>query len=130
MEAPAGRRRIHRATGVWRIACLDLTTGYPYINRMEGEEFEWDDGKAETNLRLHGISFEDALPVFLDPWRLEVEDDREDYGEPRYYSIGMVDDVVLAVIYTWRGECARIISARKATRAEQRKYDTNRTEPS
>lgn len=97
---------------------------------MEGVEFEWDDGKAESNLRLHGISFEDALPVFLDPWRLEVEDDREDYGETRYYAIGMVSDVVLAVIFTWREECVRIISARKATKPEQRKYDENRAESS
>ena len=72
---------------------------------MEGEEFEWDDKKAETNFRLHGVCFEDALPVFLDPWRLEDMDDREDYGEIRYYTIGMVSDVVLAVIYTWRGDC-------------------------
>lgn len=97
---------------------------------MEGEEFEWDDEKAETNFRLHGVSFEDVLPVFLDPWRLEELDDREDYGEMRYYTIGMVNDVVLAVVYTWRGDCMRIVSARKATRAEQRKYDTNRTGPS
>ena len=97
---------------------------------MEGVEFEWDDEKAARNLRDHGLSFEDALPVFLDPWRLEVEDDREDYGETRYYAIGMVNDVVVAVIYTWREERVRIISARKATRVEQRKYDTNRIESS
>ncbi len=93
---------------------------------MEGEEFEWDDGKAETNLRLHGISFEDALPVFLDPWLLEIVDDRTDYGEPRYYAIGMVDGVILAVIYTLREKRIRIISARHATKSEQRKYDKNR----
>ena len=93
---------------------------------MEGVEFEWDDEKADRNLRDHGLSFEDAVPVFLDPYRLEVEDDREDYGETRYYTIRMVNDVVLAVIFTWREECVRIISARKATKPEQRKYDTNR----
>ena len=97
---------------------------------MEGAEFEWNDEKAERNLRDHGVAFEDALPVFLDPYRLEVEDDREDYGETRYYAIGIVNDVVLAVIYTWREARVRIISARKATRAEQRKYDANRIGPS
>lgn len=96
---------------------------------MEGVGFEWDDEKAERNLRNHGLSFEDALPVFLDPWRLEVEDDRENYGEARYYTIGMVNDLVLAVVFTWRGECVRIISARKATKSEQRKYDKNRIGP-
>lgn len=93
---------------------------------MEGEEFEWDDEKAETNFRLHGVSFEDALPVFLDPWLFDVEDDRKDYGEPRYHATGMVSGVILAVIYTFRGKRMRIISARKATKPEQRKYDKNR----
>lgn len=96
---------------------------------MEGVAFEWDDEKAESNLRDHGLSFEGALPVFLDPWRLEVEDDREDYGEARYYTIGMVNGIVLAVVFTWRGESVRLISARKATKSEQRKYDKNRIEP-
>lgn len=91
--------------------------------------FEWDDEKADRNLRDHGLSFEDAVPVFLDPYRLEVEDDREDYGETRYYTIGMVNGVVLAVVFTWREDRVRIISARKATRAEQRKYDENRAGP-
>ena len=91
--------------------------------------FEWDDEKADRNLRDHGLSFENAVPVFLDPYRLEVEDDREDYGETRYYTIGMVNGVVLAVVFTWREDRVRIISARKATRAEQRKYDENRAGP-
>ena len=91
--------------------------------------FEWDDEKADRNLRDHGLSFEDAVPVFLDPYRLEVEDDREDYGETRYYTIWMVNGVVLAVVFTWREDRVRIISARKATRAEQRKYDENRAGP-
>jgi hypothetical protein len=82
--------------------------------------------KAETNFRLHGVSFEDALPVFLDPWLFDVGDDRKDYGEPRYYAIGMVNGIILAVIYTFRGKRVRIISARQATKPEQRKYDKNR----
>ena len=62
------------------------------------------------------------MRVFLDPNRLEMEDDREDYDERRWYTIGMVEGVVLAVVYTEGDDACRIISARKATRQERKKY--------
>lgn len=84
--------------------------------------FEWDPAKAKANLGKHDVTFEGAVRVFLDPNRLEMEDDREDYDERRWYTIGMVEGVVLAVVYTEGDDACRIISARKATRQERKKY--------
>ena len=61
-------------------------------------EFEWDEAKARTNFAKHGVSFEGACRVFLDANRMETEDDRMDYGETRYYTLGEVEGVVLYVV--------------------------------
>lgn len=88
--------------------------------------FEWDSEKAAFNLTKHGVPFTEALPVFADVNRLDRYDGREDYDEDRFLTIGLVDDYELAVAYTLRGDTIRIISARKATRHEQRDYWKNR----
>ena len=85
-------------------------------------DFEWDEAKAERNLARHGVDFLDAVSVFLDPHRLEIEDDRLDYGERRFTTIGMVESVLLTVVFTIRGESTRMISARKAESHERRAY--------
>ena len=90
-------------------------------------EFEWDDHKAADNLQKHGIDFLDAIHVFLDPHRLEVEDDREEYGELRFKTIGLAQGRLLVVVYTYRQQHIRIISARKAERYERRKYHEGET---
>jgi uncharacterized DUF497 family protein len=69
----------------------------------------------------HKIDFEDAKNIFLDPNRLEREDKR-DYNETRIQVIGMVNQVVLFVVYTKRNGRYRIISARRANKNEQRQY--------
>jgi uncharacterized DUF497 family protein len=69
----------------------------------------------------HKIDFEDAKNIFLDPNRLEREDKR-DYNEPRIQVIGIVNQVVLFVVYTKRNGRYRIISARRANKNEQRQY--------
>ena len=85
--------------------------------------FEWDEAKAETNLRNHGVSFESAKAAFRDTFAVEWLDDREDYGEDRFVMIGMTDEqILLFVAYTERGEQIRIISARRATQNEQVEY--------
>lgn len=86
------------------------------------EEFEWDVSNAEANLRKHGIAFEAARPVFKDGFAVEWADTDLPYGERRFVITGMVDGRVLRVVYTERNERIRIISARKATRREQREY--------
>lgn len=84
---------------------------------------EWDAEKAAINLRKHGVAFEDAALVFYDYGRIEVHDGRQDYGEDRWLTVGFAASVLLAVAYTVRGEeSIRIISARRATTNEQRKY--------
>lgn len=86
------------------------------------QAFEWDPGKAAANERLHGVSFDAATGVFTDPFAIEFIDDRENYGELRYLVIGMVDQRLLYVAYTMRGEAIRIISARGAEPHERRQY--------
>jgi uncharacterized DUF497 family protein len=84
--------------------------------------YEWDDAKAAANLAKHGVSFAYATRVFDDLSRIEREDLSEDYGEPRYQALGMVEGRVLFVAFTYRGNNMRIISARRATRRERRQY--------
>jgi len=87
--------------------------------------FEWNDRKALTNLAKHGVSFETARKVFEDPFAVDIEDRSANYGEVRRRIVGLGNGLVLAVIYTDRSEVIRIISARKATRAERKEYDDN-----
>lgn len=89
-------------------------------------DFQWDPQKAASNLRKHGADFADAVGVFGDEWALTV---REEYveGEARYATVG-TDFLarVLVVVYTYRGEAIRLISARMATRSERRAYERKR----
>jgi hypothetical protein len=98
---------------------------------VEGLRFEWDEAKNLSNQRKHGLSFEKASAVFLDPFYVSTQDRIED-GESRWQTLGMVGDVlVLAVAHTVREEntdgtsvdVIRIISARPATRKERRRYE-------
>ena len=87
-------------------------------------DFEWDEGKAAGNFRKHGVDFADAVGVFDDPVALSMPDD--DLGEERW--IGLGTDMlgrVLVVVYTYRGEKIRIISARRATPSERETYQRN-----
>jgi uncharacterized protein len=54
-------------------------------------KFEWDDAKAQANLKTHGVSFDVAKTVFQDPFAIERLDDREDYGEERFVIISRVE---------------------------------------
>lgn len=83
--------------------------------------FEWDAAKSEANLRTRGFDFAYAALIFDGP-TLETDDDRVDYGERRVRAIGRVKDDVLFVVYTWRGDTRRIVSARKANRRERDAY--------
>ena len=83
--------------------------------------FEWDEDKAEANLKKHGVDFRDAVRVFNDLDRIEFYDAAHSDDEDRFNTIGMVDDI-LYVVYTERKDCTRIISARFATKLERRMY--------
>ena len=84
-------------------------------------DFEWDRDKATVNLQKHRIDFADAVTVFDDLNTITIDDPNHD--ELRFASIGMdAYGRLLVVVYTWRGENIRLISARKATRQEQKHY--------
>lgn len=83
-------------------------------------DFEWDEAKNVSNLKKHDLSFDAAVNVFNDPWAIDDDDASE--GEQRFNLIGMAADRLICVTYTFRGEVCRIISARKATRYERRRY--------
>ena len=88
---------------------------------------EWDPVKARANLRKHGISFADAVTALEDASAISVRDERED--EERWITVGM-DSLarILVVVYTWRDEQIRLISARPATRGESRQYGESNEE--
>lgn len=87
--------------------------------------FEWDEKKSRTNQRKHGISFEEAQTVFFDENAVEFYDDESGDLEDRFLLLGVSAKLrLLLVCHCLRdaGNTIRIISARKATRKEQREY--------
>lgn len=88
--------------------------------------FEWDDAKNESNLKKHGISFNDARSVFADPLAVSRLDSHSD--EPRWQIIGhWGSSIMVLVVYTIRqnddSDSIRIISARQASAVERRQYE-------
>ena len=88
--------------------------------------FEWDDQKNERNILKHGVDFAGAALMFLDYDRIEIIDNRKDYKEIRYITIGTVNEIILSVVYTVRKAKYRIISARRANKNERETYLYNR----
>ena len=88
--------------------------------------YQWDPNKAAINLRSHEVDFADAVGVFEDEWALTI-DEQEGGGEQRFVSLGM-DFLgrVLIVVYTYRGDDIRLISARTATKKERKIYEQKR----
>lgn len=88
------------------------------------QNFEWDEEKAKANLKKHKVSFDEAATVFSDPFSITIPDPDHSVGEQRYIDIGNSDKGrVLVVVYTERGDNIRIISCRKATPRERRRYE-------
>jgi uncharacterized DUF497 family protein len=88
------------------------------------DDVEWDPRKASANFKKHGVDFADAATVLHDEQAVTIREDAE--GEERYVTIGM-DALgnVLVVVYTWRGDRPRLISARKADPKEREQYGIN-----
>jgi uncharacterized DUF497 family protein len=82
---------------------------------------EWDEAKRMANVRRHGIDFVGVQELF-EGYTVTVEDDRFDYGEPRFVSVGLLEGRVVVVVHTENDETLRIISARKATKNEEQSY--------
>ena len=86
--------------------------------------FEWDIEKAAQNLRKHRVSFEDASSVFGDPLAIMFRDPDHSSGEVRFLTFGLaLSGAILVVSHTARGGRIRLISARRATRAERKIYE-------
>jgi len=90
-----------------------------------GIEFEWDAAKAATNLRKHGVSFEEAVTVFSDAFSLTIADPVE--PENRLVTVGWSHRRrTLVVVHSDRGTAIRLISARVATRKERKVHEEGR----
>lgn len=86
--------------------------------------FEWDEEKAKANLKNHRVSIGEATTVFSDPFSITIPDPDHSTEEERYIDIGSSDrGRVLVVVYTERETTIRIISCRKATPTERRRYE-------
>ncbi len=84
-------------------------------------QFTWSERKRNTNLKDHGLDFVDAAQVFAGT-TFTFEDDRFDYGEQRFATLGLLFGVVVSIIHTETEHEIRIISFRKATRREAALY--------
>ena len=100
---------------------------------MTSPRFTWDEDKNLSNQRKHGLSFEIATRVFLDPLHLSVQDRIED-GEQRWQTVGQIEGLAVVLVahtFTEQGpldelvEVIRIISARRADPKERKRYEQN-----
>ena len=90
--------------------------------RLQGIEFEWDENKARANVAKHGITFEESVEAFFDPFY--QSGDASIDGEQRDFIMGYsLSQRFLLVVHAQRGERTRIISARLATRSERKLYE-------
>ena len=74
-------------------------------------KFEWDDNKQALNIEKHGVSFYHAQRAFADPNHIIAEDRAHSGSEQRYYCFGKINDVIITVRFTRRGDITRIIGA-------------------
>lgn len=87
-------------------------------------QFEWDPDKANSNIRKHGVAFEEAATVFGDPLAVLRGDPDHSINEMRYILLGTsVQERLLVVAFAERPPLTRLISARQATRSERRQYE-------
>jgi uncharacterized DUF497 family protein len=90
------------------------------VHTIGGDE----QSKAGVNFRKHGVRIPEAIPVFDDPGALTISDDESDSDEQRLVTLGMGErGRLLVVVYTYRGENIRIISARPAEPHEREEYE-------
>lgn len=83
--------------------------------------YEWDEAKRQSNIQKHGIDFVGIEKVFAGQ-TITILDDRNDYGEPRFVSVGLLRGRVVVIAHTETDEAIRIISVRKATKNEEISY--------
>jgi uncharacterized protein len=84
-------------------------------------KFEWDEEKRLINLQRHGIDFADAIQVFDFETLTEI-DDRFDYGETRFITLGLLFGKVVVIVHTETENTIRIISVRNGEKYDEEKY--------
>ncbi|MBI0129944.1 MULTISPECIES: BrnT family toxin [Snodgrassella] len=88
--------------------------------------FEWNQGKAASNIKKHGVSFDEAVTVFWDENALIINDPDHSEDEDRFILLGMSENLrILVVIHCERGDTIRLISARTATKQERKQYEAH-----
>ena len=93
---------------------------------METPEFEWDEEKAVSNLKKHDVGFEEGATIFNDPRIATISDPIHSKDEERFVSIEIsIQRHLLVVVHTERNDRIRLISCRKATSGERKRYETN-----
>lgn len=92
------------------------------IYQIQGVEFEWNENKAQSNVKKHGVAFEEAAEVFFDPFYQGGDASVDE--EQREFLIGYsLVPRLLLVVYLERRQRTRLISARQATRQERKLYE-------
>lgn len=82
---------------------------------------EFDEAKRADTIRTRGLDMARAADMFSGA-TLTIDDDRQDYGEARFITIGFLDDAMVVLVWTPRGNALRVISMRKANERERRLY--------
>lgn len=85
--------------------------------------FTWNEAKRKTNVKKHRLDFADASLVFAGE-TVTILDDRQDYGEERFVTLGLLHNQVVVVVHTESDDAIRVISMRKALRHETENYFT------
>ena len=87
--------------------------------------FQWNAAKAESNIKKHGVAFEESLTVFYDPLAATFVDSQHSEGERRLITIGLsAAGRLLVVCHTDRARSVRLISARVATKRERKRHES------
>jgi len=88
--------------------------------------YVWDEAKRKSNLKKHGLDFEDAYLVYENPEKCTYDASRE--GEYRLMDIALavIKGRLLTLVYTERGDEIRVISYRHASREERKQYDEDK----
>jgi hypothetical protein len=97
-----------------------MITALPYSQLMD---FEWDGAKDKQNKEKHGVSFEYVTRAWLDPYYLEWQDTRKNYGEARFIRLALIGNYLYFVSFTHRLDIIRLISARRANKKEKKIYE-------
>jgi hypothetical protein len=96
------------------------------MHTLKTVAYQWDPTKAALNLAKHGVSFADAIVALEDELALTMPDPGF-HDEERFITLALdPTGAVLVVVFTWRGEQFRLISARKATKRERQQYEEGR----